>query len=130
MRSSAERTAGPTGHAAGTARAVARLLVVLLASATAGAASAADPVESLGLGRYFLAPRGSEKPPVATYVTGEAANRPAPTNQWYSSVMFQQWSQPIHAHPMTYRATEAGFEVGLPTAKLVVEDGGRKRVPK
>ncbi|MFO1394221.1 MAG: glycosyl hydrolase [Steroidobacteraceae bacterium] len=126
MTNSADGSAGRLDRAAGTARVAARLLVLLFAAA--GAASAADDrTESLGLGRYYLAPRGSESPPAATYVTGDAANRPAPTNQWYSSVIFQQWSQPIHAHPMTYRATEAGFEVGLPIAKLSVENGGRKR---
>ena len=40
--------------------------------------------------------------------------------------MFQRWSQAIHAHPMTYRATEEGFELGLPVKNVVVEGGGRK----
>ena len=38
--------------------------------------------------------------------------------------MFQRWSQPIHAHPMTYRATEEGFELGLPTQALRADVGG------
>lgn len=82
---------------------------------------------SLGLGAYYTAPKsGSDPTPrSATYVTGEALGKAAPTNQWYSSVMFEQWSRVIHAHPMTYRATERGFEVGLPTRKVTTNSGSR-----
>lgn len=52
--------------------------------------------------------------PLAIYRTGAAAAQAAPTNQWYSSVMFGRWSYPIYAQPMTYRAGSRGFEVGLP----------------
>ena len=78
--------------------------------ATAGAVSAAAPDVTLGLAA--TTPSSTESDgvlPVAEYVTGEAAGKAAPTNQWYSSVMFQRWSQPLHAHPMTYRATRAGL---------------------
>jgi endoglucanase Acf2 len=100
---------------------------------TAGAAPAATPdgAVALGLGAYYTKPKGGllggdATPPVAEYRSGEALGKAAPTSQWYSSVMFQRWSQPIHAHPMTYRATEQGFELGLPTKHVVVEDKGRK----
>jgi endoglucanase Acf2 len=107
--------------------------------ATAGtAASAPDDAVTVGLGSYYTQPRdglfGSRStllgadapPPVAEYRTGEALGKAAPTSQWYSSVMFQRWSQPIHAHPMTYRASEHGFELGLPTERVTSEANGRK----
>jgi endoglucanase Acf2 len=91
--------------------------------AGAGTALAAPDV-TLGLGGYQTTLKGSAGVlPVAEFVSGEAAGKAAPTNQWYSSVMFQRWSQPIHAHPMTYRATEEGFELGLP-AKRFANVGG------
>ncbi len=87
--------------------------------ATAGTVSAAGPDVALGKGGYHTKLDKSDGVlPVAEYVTGEAAGKAAPTNQWYSSVMFQRWSQPLHAHPMTYRATEQGFELGLPTKRF------------
>ncbi len=100
------------------------LLVSILAAAclgTFGNTAAADPPDgavAAGLGAYFTQARGSlgpdERPPVATYRSDEALGRAVPTNQWYSSVIFDRWSYPLHAHPMTYRATERGFELGLP----------------
>jgi endoglucanase Acf2 len=87
--------------------------------ATAGAVSAAAPDVTLGRGGYHTKLDKSDGVlPVAEYVTGEAAGKGAPTNQWYSSVMFQRWSQPLHAHPMTYRASEQGFELGLPSKRF------------
>jgi endoglucanase Acf2 len=84
----------------------------------AGVASAAAPDTVLGRGGYRTKLDKSDGVlPVAEFVTGAAAGKAAPTNQWYSSVMFQRWSQPLHAHPMTYRATEQGFELGLPVKR-------------
>jgi len=100
-----------------TAARVAACCALLLGSA--GVATAATPDVTLGLGGYFTKLKGGDGTlPVAEFVTGEAAGKAAPTNQWYSSVMFQRWSQPLHAHPMTYRATEQGFELGLPTKRF------------
>lgn len=93
---------------------------------TMGGAGAADGTVATGLGRYHTSLKGGPKPPVAEYRSGAALGKAAPTNQWYSSVMFQRWSQPLHAHPVTYRATEQGFELGLPTKRLAVEDKGGK----
>ena len=90
----------------------------------AGTALAATPDVTLGLGGYYTKLKGGDGVlPVAEFVSGEAAGKAAPTNQWYSSVMFQRWSQVIHAHPMTYLATEQGFELGLPTKRFANVDG-------
>jgi len=103
-----------------TARAAALCMALLAGAGTALAA----PDVTLGRGGYQKTLKGSAGVlPVAEYVSGEAVGKAAPTNQWYSSVMFQRWSQPIHAHPMTYRATEEGFELGLP-AKRFANVGG------
>ena len=87
--------------------------------AFAGSALAGAPDTTLGLGAYHSRLDSSEGVlPVARFVAGEAAGRAAPTNQWHSSVMFQRWSQPLHAHPMTYRASARGFELGLPVKRF------------
>ena len=89
----------------------------------------ADGAVTLGKGTYYSQPKGGlfgsgDKPPVASYRSGEAAARAAPTNQWYSSVMFQRWSQPLYTHPMAYRAVEAGFEISRPGKSLSVTERG------
>ncbi|MCC7200859.1 MAG: glycoside hydrolase [Gammaproteobacteria bacterium] len=105
---------------------------LLFALATAAGAAPPSGTATVGLGAYYTELKGgmlgsAPRPPAAEYRSGEAVGKAAPTNQWYSSVMFQRWSQPLHAHPMTYRAVEAGFELGLPTRRLAVENGGAKR---
>ncbi len=103
---------------------------VLLGISTVGCSQ--DRV-TLGAGAYWVKPHGGltggdPLPPSADYRTGEAATQAAPTNQWYSSVMFVRNSFPIEAHPLTYRATAAGFELGLPDRQLVTTDSSRREV--
>ena len=95
--------------------------------AFAGSALAATPDTTLGRGAYHSRLDSSEGVlPVARFVAGDAAGRAAPTNQWHSSVMFQRWSQPLHAHPMTYRASERGFELGLPVKRFSTVGGSQE----
>ncbi len=98
-----------------------RLLMGL--ACVAGLAAADDSTLSAGLGAYAVkATHGESLPLAATYRSGAAAGRAAPTNQWYSSVVFERWSSPLHAHPMTYRAAEAGFEIGLPDRSVATSE--------
>ena len=111
-------------------RRAAAVLVVAGALALLGSAGlfteAVAQDATIGKGAYLTEPkRGTPVPPKAEYRSGEALGKAAPTNQWYSSVMFLKWSQPIHAHPMTYRATEEGFELGLPVKRVGTVDGSR-----
>lgn len=100
----------------GAARVAAGCMLLL---GSASLAMAATPDATLGQGGYYTKLKGGDGVlPVAEFVSGDAVGKAAPTNQWYSSVMFQRWSQPLHAHPMTYRATEEGFELGLPTKRF------------
>ena len=45
--------------------------------------------------------------------------RAAPTNQWYSSLLFSKEAQPLYAQPLTGRATAQGFEMALPIKTVV-----------
>lgn len=127
MRSSDSTPAARRVPRCSAVRLVAGTLTLLL---SAGVATAADGTVSLGLGSYYTQPKGGASRETTTpdpqYRSGEAAAQAAPTNQWYSSVMFERWSQPIHAHPMTYRATEQGFELGLPTSRVETVKGSRE----
>ena len=78
------------------------------------------PAQKIGLGTIYLAPKSSmfsasvPSTPDAKYRTTAMLKQAAPTNQWYSSVMFTRWSEPIEAHPATYKAGPDGFEIGYP----------------
>jgi endoglucanase Acf2 len=113
---------------------VAAALAVLGVALAPALGAAADGAVALGLGTYYTRPKAGAVgieliPPAAEYRSGAAARVAAPTNQWYSSVMFQRWSRPLYAQPLTYQAGPAGFEVGLPTRRLVVDDAtGRREI--
>ncbi len=112
------------------APALASLLAGLVS--TLALAGSGDSLEKHGAGAVSLRPIASElgfepAPPPAAFRVDEAALQAAPTNQWYSTAMFHRWSYPLYAQPLTYRPTEAGFEVGLPRKVVAIEDDGRKR---
>ncbi|MFM1886673.1 MAG: hypothetical protein RL026_1830, partial [Pseudomonadota bacterium] len=98
----------------------------LLLAFVAAAAPAAEI--TAGAGRYYDEPRSAlhARPRSATYVTDEVKDQAVPTNQWYSSVVFLRWSMPLYAHPVSYQATPAGMEVGLPPRQVGTYDGSRE----
>jgi endoglucanase Acf2 len=82
-------------------------------------ADAPPSLAPVGAGAIWLAPRVGEsvRPRSAPYRTGEMLKRAVATNTWYSSLMYGQWSDVLHAHPLTFKATEQGMEMGLPQAR-------------
>jgi endoglucanase Acf2 len=79
--------------------------------------SAAGPVVhsadvNIGLGHLPAQLRaGGEREPPAPK---PGSPRPVPTNQWYSSLFFERWPQPLYAQPGSYRATSDGFAIDRP----------------
>ncbi len=102
-----------------------RILTALcLGLALSGAAMvpvAAQPeMLSVGAGAVSLKPRGNDAAvPRAPFRTEAMLKRAAPTNQWYSTLIFAETPEPLYALPLTFRTTPAGFEVALPR-KVVV----------
>lgn len=75
---------------------------------------------SLGAGRVSLRPRAGDAPvPRAPHRTPAMARRAAPTNQWYSALVFNDQPENIYAVPLSVRATPAGLEVALPKKEVV-----------
>ncbi len=62
--------------------------------------------------------RSDAAPPQATFRTSEMLKQAAPTNTWFASLMFEPWSHPLIAHPLSYRPTPAGFEISAPSPKI------------
>ena len=76
--------------------------------------------QQIGKGAYRVqANKTDSKVPHAPYRNDAIKSVAVPTNQWYSSVMYSRWSAPIYAIPLTLKPTQEGFEIGLPTKKVV-----------
>ena len=75
----------------------------------------------VGMGQIWLAPKADApvRPKEAPFRSAEMANRALPTNTWYSSLMYMKWSDVLHAHPLTFKATEDGLEMGVPQKEVV-----------
>jgi len=105
--------------------------VVVLTGAASGVAAAQTQDVRVGEGVLFAEPPsgfGSVRPKPATYRSGAMLSRAAPTNQWYSSVMYERWSDVLHAHPLSFRASQSGLEVGLPVRRLVPVEGKQPEI--
>ena len=85
-------------------------------------------VAKVGMGQIWLAPKANAPvlPKEAPYRTEEMAKRALPTNTWYSSLTYMKWSDVLHAHPLTFKATEAGLEMGVPSKEIAAIE----KVPK
>ncbi|MGW4646710.1 glycosyl hydrolase [Kitasatospora sp. NPDC004289] len=104
-------------------------------TATVGAPSASAATVKVGLGGYTdtrpagtVGPSNSAGAPVAPKVTARMAGKAVPTNDWWSSLVFQRYagnpySENMYAHPFTFKAVNSGLEVGYPTSPTVTPDG-------
>jgi hypothetical protein len=74
----------------------------------------ADP--GIGQGLLWLAPKSDAptKPKPANFRAGPIRDQAVTTNTWYSSLAYNQWSGVLHAHPLSFKATESGLEMGVP----------------
>ena len=92
-------------------------LALVLGIATLGSAGA-QPVK-VGAGAYVLAPKsGAVSPPTAPHRTEAMLQRAAPTNQWYSTLIFDAKPEAIYAQPLSFKATPAGLEMALPSKSV------------
>jgi endoglucanase Acf2 len=98
------------------------LLPAVAAGWGTGAAQAQAPADvvPLGAARVSLAPRGKDAAvPRAPYRTEAMLRRAAPTNQWYSALIFNDQPENIFALPLSFRPTPAGLEMALPRKSVV-----------
>ena len=74
----------------------------------------------VGAGAIWLAPKPGEsvRPKPAPFRAGDMLKQAVPTNTWYSSLMYGQWSDVLHAHPLSFKATPQGMEMGFPQAQV------------
>ncbi|MFP8941029.1 glycosyl hydrolase [Streptomyces fenghuangensis] len=115
--------------------AVAATAAVATGLGAVGADTATAATVPVGRGGYSdTRPAGAAGPennagaPVKPKVTAAVADKPVPTNDWWSSLAFQRYpdnpySENMYGHPLTYRAVSGGLEVGHPASHAVVGEG-------
>ena len=97
--------------------AAAALVGLIAAGAPFGVAAQAL---KLGAGVCQLSPKpGDKPPPAATGRTEAMARRAAPTNQWYSTLMFSAQPEALFAQPITVKPTALGLELALPSKEVL-----------
>jgi endoglucanase Acf2 len=104
-------------------RFIPRSALLLLVAAGVWASAAAQPV-ARGAGVYYTAPKAGDKPPPRPLPRSDAvlSAQAAPTNQWYSALVFSAKPEPLFPHPLTVKATPAGFEMALASKEIVPTD--------
>ncbi|MGD0090547.1 MAG: glycosyl hydrolase [Planctomycetota bacterium] len=82
------------------------------------AAEDSGPVVKAGAGGYLTAPPKSCKPlPETIYKTADLKG-PMLTGQWWSSLVWQQYSQNLFAHPLALTCAASGLAVSYPGADV------------
>lgn len=95
--------------------AAATLISLSLISA---ATLAAEPVIKAGAGSYRTTPPKPCKPLPAEILKTADLTGPTITNQWWSSLVWQKYSQNMFAHPAFVRCDSDGLVVGYPGSRI------------
>lgn len=84
--------------------------------------SAGSEIVAAGAGSYTTArPEGCEPLPEKIYKSPDVSG-PTVTGQWWSSLVFQQFSNNMFAHPLGMVCTPGGLAVSYPGAAIVGSD--------
>ncbi|HON06599.1 MAG TPA: glycosyl hydrolase [Verrucomicrobiota bacterium] len=74
--------------------------------------------EPIGSGGYALiAPEKANLPQSKIYKTNTLKRR-VPTNKWWSSLLWDKYSNNMYPHPLAVRATESGIRIYYPGANI------------
>ena len=95
-------------------------VTLALCAAVMLAPAASAQVLRVGAGGVQSQPRGSDAPPPkALWRTEAMAKQAAPTNQWYSALVFSKEPEVLYAQPLTVKATPQGLEMAYPSQVVV-----------
>ncbi len=90
---------------------------MILVAGAIGAADAPDVVR-MGSGGYRISRPAPCKPLPETIYRTTALKGPTPTGQWWSSLVWQRYSQPMYAHPLAMTCTERGLNISYPGTNI------------
>jgi endoglucanase Acf2 len=90
------------------------LLAFILTVIAIPITSAAPAVVRVGAGGYLDGlPEGAKGPSATIYRSAELKG-PMPTSDWWSSLAWVPFSEPMYPHPLAVRAVEGGLRVAYP----------------
>lgn len=93
-------------------------LTLVVAPAPRAVAAEKEPVVRVGAGGYLtMRPKLCKPLPETIYKTAEVSG-PMLTNQWWSSLVWQPYSQNLFAHPAVVRCSAEGLVVAYPGAQV------------
>ncbi len=96
-----------------------RLTALLLTGLVIASPSTAQLIP-LGMAGYHATPQASDRAvPKAPFRTAAIMGKAAPTNQWYSGLIFNPKPEVIYAQPLTVLAKTSGFEMAYARKKVV-----------
>lgn len=103
------------------------LLIVASTFAISCSAHARQEINTVGKGSYTTArPEFCQALPEAIYkvdsLDGPTPTGPTPTNQWWSSLVWEEFSNNMFPHPLGVVACEQGLSVSYPGAAIVAAD--------
>lgn len=79
----------------------------------------AAEVVHAGSGSYLRGlPSGAKGPPGQIFVTENVAGRPVPSNDWWSSLAWEPFSDVMHAHPLALKAEPGGMRIAYPGSNI------------
>src|SRR5687767_15713520 len=82
-------------------------------------------VVRVGEGSYTLrAPAGMKQPQGMVYRTEALKDRPMPTNDWWSSLAWMQFSEAQFPHPLAVKAEAQGLRVWYPGSRITANKVG------
>ncbi|WP_254273136.1 glycosyl hydrolase [Haloarcula marina] len=101
---------------------------VLKAAAAAGVLPGLSGLASaqevgVGNGSYVTTAPSGEGTPQGTQYTTSNVEAPIPTNDWWSTLLWFQYSNPMFAHPVAADASGAGLDVSNPTEWNISSSG-------
>jgi len=92
--------------------------------AASSGSSAAVAEAAPGGGSYRLTRPQPCKPLPETIYATDAVRGPIITNQWFSSLLWQPFSQPMFAHPLVLRCSEKGVSLAYHGSRLRADKSG------
>ena len=79
-------------------------------------------IVSVGSGSYTTERPASIKALPETIYRADPLKGPVSTNQWWSSLVWKQYSQPLFTHPLALKFSESGLSITYPGQGLVGSD--------
>jgi endoglucanase Acf2 len=99
-------------------------LILTLCIVIAATGVLAQDIVTVGAGSYLTArPKPCKPLPEISYKTDDLKG-PMLTGQWWSSLVWQKYSQNLFAHPLTMQCASNGLTVNYPGARITGGAGG------